>query len=224
MRATAQRLLRFAENIGLSSFDLVATSHGGAVAIIAAAQCESGATNLKVERLVLVAPVNPYSPHGRRLAPFLGSRIGAVMFRAVVPLFPATQKFWLQRMFGDPRRVPEDSLAGYRAPLAIPGLFEHGLSIVQTWTEDLTDLETALGSISALPVFLMWGDRDGAVYASSAEPLATRFSHAEIKIFSGIGHLPYEECPQEFNRELLRFLKEQPASGKLATVSGIQRK
>ncbi len=223
MCATAQRLLSFADNIGLSSFDLVATSHGGAVAIMAAAACENGASKMKIGRLVLVAPVNPFSPHGKRLAPFLGSRAGSALFRAVVPLFPFTQKFWLQRMFGDRKRIPPDSLAGYRAPLAIPGLFEHGLSIVQTWTKDLAELETAIATISALPVFLIWGDRDGAVYASSADPLARCFSHAEVKIFSGVGHLPYEECPEEFNRELLRFLSQPAAVGEPAIVSGMQR-
>lgn len=206
MRATARRLLRFAEKIRLSSFDLVGTSHGGAVAIMAAAECENAKATMKVNRLVLVAPVNPYSAHGKRLAPLLGSRVGSVLFRAVVPLFPFTQKFWLERMFGDRKRVPPDSLAGYRAPLAIPGMFEHGLSIVQTWTVDLHELESVLPKISAVPVFLMWGDCDVAVYSSSAAPLARKFSNAQIVIFSGIGHLPYEECPEEFNRDLIRFL------------------
>jgi pimeloyl-ACP methyl ester carboxylesterase len=190
---------------------------------MAAAECATGRSKVKVERLVLVAPVNPFSPHGKRLAPLLASKVGSMLFRAVVPLFPFTQKFWLQRMFGDRTRVPPDSLAGYRAPLAFPGMFEHGLSIVQTWNKDLGELETALGSISAVPVFLMWGDRDGAVYASSAEPLGKCFAHAESKIFIGIGHLPYEECPEEFNRELVRFLKKELPRDRPAAVSAMQR-
>src|SRR5438445_11387942 len=38
LRAVAQRLLCFVEKLGLSRFDLVGTSHGGAVAMMAAAQ------------------------------------------------------------------------------------------------------------------------------------------------------------------------------------------
>src|SRR5258708_2061668 len=41
MSGTARRLLRFIERLGISSFDLVATSHGGAVAAMAAAQVVS---------------------------------------------------------------------------------------------------------------------------------------------------------------------------------------
>jgi len=207
LRATARRFLHFAETIGLTSFDLVGTSHGGAVAMMAAAECESGHPQLKVNRLVLVAPVNPFSPHGKRLAPFLGSRAGSAMFRAVVPAFPLTQKFWLARMFGDARRIPADSLAGYRAPLAIPGLFEHGLSVVRTWNEDLRELESAISKIGHIPTLLLWGEKDGAVFASSAGQLAGCFRNVKTVIFPAVGHLPYEECPQEFNRELVGFLE-----------------
>src|ERR1700756_4242134 len=71
MRATALRVLRFAENLGLESFDLLGTSRGGAVAMCAAAECMAARKpSLRLRRLVLVCPVNPYSAHGKRLAPF----------------------------------------------------------------------------------------------------------------------------------------------------------
>jgi len=40
------------------------------------------------------------------------------------------------------------------------------------------------------------------------EKLARHFSNVQTVVFPGIGHLPYEECPEEFNRELIRFLKQ----------------
>src|ERR1700722_5567306 len=58
MRATAKRILRFIARLGISSFDLLGTSHGGAVAMMAAAECLSGNTGLHFLRLVLVAPAN----------------------------------------------------------------------------------------------------------------------------------------------------------------------
>src|SRR6202040_3578083 len=57
MRATAKRLLRFIEALGISSFDLLGTSHGGAVAMMAAAECVGRSSALRLRRLVLVAPV-----------------------------------------------------------------------------------------------------------------------------------------------------------------------
>ena len=109
-------------------------------------------------------------------------------------------------MFGDRNRIPPGSLEGYTAPLAIPGLFEHGLSIVSTWTADLKELEVLLPKLQAIPTLLMWGSKDPAVYASSMQPLSRHFANVQTVVFPGVGHLPYEECPEEFNQALIKFL------------------
>jgi pimeloyl-ACP methyl ester carboxylesterase len=49
------------------------------------------------------------------------------------------------------------------------------------------------------------------VYASSAERLQKYFPNSKLVIFPGIGHLPYEECPEEFNRVLIEFLTRESA-------------
>jgi pimeloyl-ACP methyl ester carboxylesterase len=206
MDATARRLLRFIAGLGVSSFDLLGTSHGGAIAMMAAAQCLDRESALSVRRLVLVAPVNPYSAHGRRLAPFFGRRLGAALFRVTIARMTFLYAYWHRRMYGDPREVPEGALEGYMAPLAMPGLFEHGLSIVRTWTQDLQQLETTLTKLQNIPTLLIWGSRDSAVYASSAAALAKHFTNSQVIIFPGVGHLPYEECVEEFNSAVINFL------------------
>jgi pimeloyl-ACP methyl ester carboxylesterase len=206
MRGTARRVLRFIERQGISSFDLLGTSHGGAVAMMAAAECLNADSHLRVRRLVLVAPVNPYSAHGRRLAPFVGSDFGSACFRLLIPQMKFLYPYWHSRMYGDRKRIPPDALQGYLAPLAKPGLFDHALGIVRSWTEDLRGLEATLPKLAGIPTLLMWGGKDPAVYASSAAPLAKYFPGSQTIIFPGIGHLPYEECPEEFNRALIEFL------------------
>jgi pimeloyl-ACP methyl ester carboxylesterase len=210
MPGTAKRVLRFAERLGISSFDLLGTSHGGAVAMMAAAECLEGnsgfSSSVRMRRLVLVAPVNPYSAHGRRLAPFIGSRVGTALFRLTSAHMRFSYPYWHARMYGDRSRIPPGTLEGYMAPLAKPGLFEHALSIVRTWTADLRELEASLPKLAEVPTLLMWGDKDGAVYASSAAPLAKYFPNSKLIIFPGVGHLPYEECAEEFNRALIEFL------------------
>src|SRR5579864_2728247 len=54
MEGTARRVVQFAENLGLGSFDLLGTSRGGMVAMAAAAQCiqAEGAGKPRVRRLV----------------------------------------------------------------------------------------------------------------------------------------------------------------------------
>ena len=217
MRGMARRVLQFVGNLGISSFDLLGTSHGGAVAMMAAAECldESAdfSSGMGVRRLVLVAPVNPYSAHGRRLAPFIGSRFGTALFRLTSAHMRFSYPYWHARMYGDRGRIPPGALEGYMAPLAKPGLFEHALSIVRTWTEDLRELEATLPKLASIPTLLMWGGNDSAVYASSAVPLAKWFPNSKSIVFPGIGHLPYEECPEEFNRALIEFLMSEKTRG-----------
>jgi pimeloyl-ACP methyl ester carboxylesterase len=207
MPATALRLLQFVEGLKLGSFDLLGTSRGGAVAMSAAAECVKRGKP-QIRSLILVAPVNPYSAHGRWLAPFCGSRLGTVMARAVLEQFPSLYPYWHGRMFADSNKIPSDSLDGYKAPIAKPGLFEHALSIVRTWSADLRELEELLPTLSSIPTMLMWGSKDPAVYFSSMERLARHLPGAEKVVFQGVGHLPYEECAEEFNRVLIRFLQK----------------
>ena len=213
MRGTARRLLRVIEHLGISSFDLLGTSHGGAVAMMAAAECLSRNSGLRMRRLILVAPVNPYSAHGQRLAPFVGSDLGSRWFRFLLPHVSCMYPYFHARLYSDRGRIPPGTLQGYTAPLAKPGLFEHALSIVRTWTEDLRELKATLPKLASIPTLLMWGSKDPAVYASSAVPLAKYFPLSQLVIFPGVGHLPYEECREEFNRVLIEFLtREKPPS------------
>ena len=114
--------------------------------------------------------------------------------------------YWHGRLYGDRSKIPPGTLEGYTAPLAKPGLFEHALSIVQTWTTDLQELEALLPRLAEVPTLLMWGSKDTAVYISSMEPLARHFADVKTIVFPGVGHLPYEECPEEFNQALIEFL------------------
>lgn len=210
VHGTALRVLQFAENLGLTSFDLLGTSRGGAVAIAVAAECVNAkGRGPQLRRLVLVCPVNPYSSHGSWLAPFFGTPVGAMGFRWAIGRMPSLYPYWHGRLFADRSKIPAGSLEGYQAPLAKPELFEHALSIVRTWTADLGELGELLPKLKTVPTLLMWGSKDPAVYVSSMEPLARHFANVQTVVFPGVGHLPYEECPEEFNRALIAYLTSQ---------------
>ncbi len=206
VRGTAERVVRFARDLGLGDFDLLGTSRGGPVAMATAARCLEDSSGPRVRRLVLVCPVNPYSSHGTRLAPFFATPVGAAMFRNVIARTPPMFRYLHARLYGDRNKIPPDSLKGYQAPLVLPRFFEHGLSIVQTWTVDLRELNTLFPKIAGIPTLMMWGDKDPAVYVSSMGLLAQHFLNVKAVVFPGIGHLPYEECPEAFNRALMEFL------------------
>jgi pimeloyl-ACP methyl ester carboxylesterase len=49
---------------------------------------------------------------------------------------------------------------------------------------------------------------------TSAEPLRRTFQSAQISIIEGVGHLPYEECPEEFVRIVSNFLQSTPGDSR----------
>jgi len=205
LRATAERLLQFVDALDICAFDLLGTSHGGGVAILVAAICAERRDD-RLHRLILVASINPWSSHGRQLAPFVGSPVGAVLFRNTIGRWRSLDHLWLRRLFGDETKIPADSLEGYRIPVFKNHGFRHASRIVRTWTEDVKELERALPKIRDFPTLLMWGTEDRAVEFRSAEKLRRNFRDVRLVAFKGVGHLPYEEAPQEFNRVLVDFI------------------
>lgn len=204
--SAAERILKFACAVGISDFDLLGTSHGGAVAMLAAAMC-ANAPDLKLGKLILVAPVNPWSAHGNWLAPFLGSSIGSALFLPTIKRIPWIHSRLLTRLYGDPARISPGTLEGYEAPvLAMPGSWEYGVRVARHWTADQQELEQAIRRLRHIPTLLLWGSTDVAVYAHSAEQLRRQFDQCEVTVFPGVGHLPYEETPEQFNSVVLRFL------------------
>lgn len=208
LRATATRLLAFADAVGISSFDLLGTSHGGGVAMVTAAICAER-RDPRLERLVLVAPVNPWSPHGRWLAPFFSRPVGSFIFRNTIERWRVLDYLWLRRLFGDGAKIPPDSLEGYRMPVRKNRAFRYGRQVIGTWLEDLNEIEQSLPKIRDYPALLMWGSRDRAVAVESAEPLRQSFRNCKLVVFEGVGHLPYEEAAEEFNQALIEFLSRE---------------
>jgi len=201
LKASAQRLLRFMDAASTEPFDVVGTSHGGGVAMMAAALRPE-----RVRRLILVDPVNPWAPRGKRLAPFLSNPLIAPVFVQVASHSRSLRRYYFRRLWGDPRRIPPGTFEGYAKPLEHADAWRYGISVLQRWNEDLQELELALPRIANVPTLLIWGSRDKAVAPASAERLKQNFRQCRLVIMGGIGHLPYEEAPDEFNRVVREFL------------------
>lgn len=201
MRVSGQRLLRFLDAVGVRSCDLLGTSHGGAVAMMAASLSPD-----RFRRLILVAPANPWSAYGKGLARLLTNPLVKPWFLLAAPHLESVHGLVLRRMYGDPRRIRPGTLEGYSAPFRLPGVFDYGLSVLHCWNNDLQELENAISRISRLPTLLMWGNRDTAVSVASAQRLREQFRHCDLVVFDGVGHLPYEEIPEQFNQAVMEFL------------------
>ena len=200
LRAIAQYLVRFLDQLKVGEFDLLGTSHGGAVAILLASLDPT-----RVRRMVLAAPANAWSPYGRWLAPFFSRAPG----RLLVPVLarsPAFIRYQFRRMYADIGRITPGTVEGYTAAISVPGTTDYVVRILRTWLRDLEEARRALSTVADIPTLLLWGGSDLPVRLKSAAPLEAQFHNAELVVLEGAGHLPYEEVPEAFNRAVIEFL------------------
>lgn len=83
LRATAKRIVAIMDALDLSEADIVAHSHGGAVALMLAALHPS-----RVRRLILFAPANPYCNSNYPAARICSTPWGRFL-ACILPYFPA---------------------------------------------------------------------------------------------------------------------------------------
>ncbi len=205
LRASGERLLRFMDKAGLRSCDLLGSSHGGAAAMMAAALEPD-----RVRRLILVSPVNPWSAYRKHLIALLRSPLLAPIILALAPHLQILYGVYLRRLYGDTRRIRPGTLEGYIEPLRLPGSFKYPLAVLRSWNRDLHELESVLPRIAHIPTLLIWGSLDRAVDPSSAASLKQQFRNCRLVMLEGVGHMPYEEVPEEFNRTVAEFLARDP--------------
>ncbi len=201
LEAQAARIVKFMDASAIRSADFLATSHGGAVALMLAARYPA-----RVRNLLLHAPANPFSRLSDPLIRFYLSGLGTWFAHRIPHLPEPVQALALGRMYGDPRQLREGSLAKYIHSLRVPGTIAYVLSILSTWSGDMARLELALKQVRAVPTLLLWGDRDRAVSLESAQDLRRCFDRVEWVHLPGTGHLPYEECPETLTRLVNSFL------------------
>ncbi len=201
MKATADRVVKFLDAAGLRRADILGTSHGGAITMLAAARYPK-----RFGRTVLVAPANPFSDQSDAIIRFYRSSLGKWFALHVANLPPALQQIALGRMYGNPERVTPGTLENYMAALRVPGTAEHVMNILSNWFEDMNAVRDALEGLAEKPVLLLWGDKDRAVSLESAYQLQKKLPKSKLTVLSGTGHLPYEELPGEFNRAVKSWL------------------
>jgi pimeloyl-ACP methyl ester carboxylesterase len=202
MEAQSIFLSSFLQELGLKQVNIVASSWGGGVAVLLAAQNPKA-----VLSLVLSAPVNPWSELGLERVRFFAGPLGSTLLRLAMPFSRPVHLKALQRMYGDPERIPPGTLEGYSEIMLRRGRAQNIVGTLRCWERDLEAMGEALTQVKA-PALLIWGTRDGAVDLRSAEVLRRRLPNCELAIIEGAGHLPFEETPEEFNRLVMGFLEK----------------
>jgi pimeloyl-ACP methyl ester carboxylesterase len=202
----AEHLLSFMDHFGIEQLDVLGTSRGGGASIALAGLAAEHGMLHRIRRLVLSAPISPWMRYGLGRIRFLRTRAGRIYVVHLARTFPFILTDFFRKLYADPASIPPDSFAGYQSGLEPAGSFEHIWNIICSWTADLKRIETVLPLVESVPALLLWGEGDRAVDPASAEELHRRWKNSGVLIMARIGHMPYEEVPEEFNRIVLDFL------------------
>ena len=212
LASDAEYLLAFMDHFGIEQFDVLGTSRGGGATIALAGLLAERGMLHRVRRVVLSAPINPWSRIGLLRIRFLRTRGGRIYVVHLAQRLEFILKNFFRDLYADPATIPPDSFEGYRAGLKTPGSFEHLWRIVRSWSNDLKHTGDVLPLVESVPALLLWGDRDATVDPCSMHELHRRWKNSATLVMHGIGHMPYEEAPEGFNRVVLFFLQNTPAT------------
>lgn len=201
--AVAQ-LLALMDALGLQQVALAGHSMGGRLAWRLAVQHPQ-----RVQRLLLVAPDGFESPgfeYGK--PPEVGLMAGLLPYA----LPRAALRAGLAPAWGDKTRLTDATIDRYHQLLRAPGNRQAVLDrLSQLKLQDPRPLLAGL----AMPVLLVWGDKDQMIPPKHAQdwlaalPAATA---AQLLLLPGLGHVPQEEDPAAGWAAIAAFLNP-PAAG-----------
>jgi pimeloyl-ACP methyl ester carboxylesterase len=194
-RRSVQVLLALLDGLGIAKASLIGNSLGGRIAWKFAASHPD-----RVDRLVLISPdgfaspgfaygVAPDIPVVMRLLPYVLPRM---MLRA--SLAPA---------YGDPARLSDATLDRYYDMMLAPG--DRAAIIARMRQTVLADPLPELRRIEA-PTLLLWGEKDGMIPLRNATDYLHAMKQARLVVLPGLGHVPFEEAPDEALKPVLAFL------------------
>ena len=184
---------------------IVGSSYGGAVAATCALDFPE-----RVERLVLVAPVNNNRPLQFKLMRVFGSR---VIGDVISPLLIGSRRLLRRRM----KRVydrhkwvlDEDRVQARHLPLRASSTQRAILRTVRLWDADRISRDAHL---ITQPTLLLWGDNDPEIPLGDGERLHEEIPGSRFVVFNNCGHLPHEEYADSFVELVTEFARSSEAS------------
>ena len=157
LASDAENLLNFMDHFGITQFDVLGTSRGGGAAIALAGLLAERGMLHRIRRVVLSAPINPWSRVGLFRMRLLKTRGGRFYILYLVKRTKFVLKSFFRDLYGDPAAIPPGSLEGYEAGLDPAGSFLHLLNIVRSWTSDLKRIGEVLPCVESVPALLTVG-------------------------------------------------------------------
>jgi pimeloyl-ACP methyl ester carboxylesterase len=211
----------FFDELGIDSATLIGHSIGGAISLHFALDNPE-----RIDRLGLVAPAGlgksppwwwhllaGYGP-AWRAALSLPSPVTPVLIRG------GMKRFLDWRLFHDPRKLEQDVrhlLDMHCSPKEFDRLLEAGRCCIDSYTGTLLEDSARI----EVPLFMVWGRRDGLVPSEHARSFGQVHPTAEVHVFENCGHYPQIELPSRFNRLLRRWMSDTQPAPKLRTARAV---
>lgn len=200
----ARRVIGLMDQLGIDRVVVVGHSMGGSVAAHLALSAPDRISRLVlVDAAILNADSGPYS---------------VPAFALEVPVVRRWAQFGLRRgidsLFGgllSDAAYQDDAITpaleeGYRRALHTPGWDTGLLGILRDARDN--NLPAPVSDIQ-VPTLILWGAEDTWVAPEDGARLENLIDGAQRVVFSGVGHLPMHEAPEDFNAALLDFLNRR---------------
>lgn len=198
----AALVVRLMDRLGIERATLCGSSMGGAVALAAAINYPQ-----RVESLVLVgSSAFNEARGGASLAP---AYVRWPYIGAAVMAFALTSdslvRDGLRKSFHDESKVTKERVEAYYRPLRTRG-GQRAARLVRD-QRDYGGIENALDKIRQ-PALLIWGAHDRLNLLEAGKRLHSKLGGSQLVVFDNCGHLPQEEMPERFTREVSEFMKK----------------
>jgi pimeloyl-ACP methyl ester carboxylesterase len=194
----ARLLIGLLDRLGVRRAMFVGSSYGGAVAATCALDHSQ-----RVEKLVLVGPVNNNRPLRFKLMRIFGT---PVFGDVVSPLLIGSRRLLRKRM----KRVydrhawvlDERRVDARHFPLRASGTQRAIIRTVRGWDAERISRDAHL---IRQPTLLIWGENDLEIPLADGERLHEAISGSRFVVFLNCGHLPHEEYPEAFTKVVTDF-------------------
>jgi pimeloyl-ACP methyl ester carboxylesterase len=202
LETQAALVIGLLDQLKIERATLCGSSMGGGVALAAAINYPQ-----RVRSLILVdSSAFEKAAGGASLAPayvrwpYIGGAVTALALTS-----DSLVREGLRKSFYDASKVTDERVEAYYRPLRTRG-GQRAARLVRD-QRDYTRIENSLDKIR-LPVLIIWGAQDRLILLEDGKRVHSQVAGSQLIVFDNCGHLPQEEMPERFAREVSEFMKQ----------------